>query len=155
MLAISQTTKSDHVLVTLAGVIDEEAKLGEIQTAIALPLRFECSGIKRFNSSGIRAWILALEKLRERRVQFEFVSCPPIFVEQLNNFSNFACGGAVRSVHIPFACGSCGNQFVISAAVNSLKPPIKDVPDQPCPKCKAKAAFDDLAEEYFSFLNRK
>ena len=154
MLTITQTPKADHVLVTLSGIVDEDATFEGIQPLVALPMKFDCSGIKRFNSIGIKMWIMEFEKLRDRKIVFDFFSCPPLFVEQLNNFANFNCGGRVRSIQVPFTCGAFGNQFSLTCDLAVLKAPVTVIPDSPCPNCKAPASFDDLVEEYFSFINR-
>jgi hypothetical protein len=66
--------------------------------------------------------------------------------------SNFACGGEVVSILLPYSCTKCQNEFVANCKTEDLKANGLKVPDAKCEKTDCGAVFDDDPEEYLYFL---
>ena len=139
-------------LAKVSGVIDDvadfDAKFGPPPTA----LRVHCGDVKRINSVGVKKWVTYFQRAKDRHTKLEFVECSPVIVQQINLFRNFACGGIIRSVHLPYACPECDTAFTLVKNCDDLKKNIASPPTGMCPNCGKPAEFDDLPEEYFLFL---
>jgi DNA-directed RNA polymerase subunit RPC12/RpoP len=55
---------------------------------------------------------------------------------------------------VPYLCISCAANLEAPIKVADIQAAKQKIPDSKCPKCGAKAVFDDHPEEYFIFLNR-
>jgi hypothetical protein len=77
-------------------------------------------------------------------------------VEQLGLIANFACGGKIESIYVPFACtsSSCGKELVGLFKVEDLLAVKLKMPAVKCSTCGAPAVFDDIEDEYFRFAAR-
>lgn len=140
--------KTEGVL-KLSGVVDEHTNLsqdlGEIQHGAVLDL----SSIERINSTGVKGWIQYFSKLSDKNLVY--TKCSIAIVEQLNMVKSFACGAKVKSFLAPYICPSCKKESKVELDATSG---LSEAPKVPCPHCKhPELEFDDLEEEYFSFLN--
>ena len=121
------------------------------------PSRFRITSCWRFssiNSVGVKAWIRYFQSLAAKGVKVSFTECSTAIVEQINLISNFTCGGRVESIYVPFACTNCKSELVGLFKTDDLKKTQLKLPDLKCSKCGGKAVFDDVPEEYFSFITR-
>ena len=142
-------------LVVLSGNIDESDSLADkIGVPSAGSLRVSCKGVYRINSIGVKRWIEFFSLLHQQGVAVRFEEISTALVEQFNCISNFSCGAQVVSVMVPFLCSSCACSLVAPMVVSNLKQIDFKLPAVPCPKCGATAEFDDIAEEYFMFVER-
>lgn len=137
------------VRVALSGSITESAQLQAIAgVAGSGPLRLDVGDVEQVNSCGVREWIHFVQQLADRATPLELVSCPPVFVRQLNMISNFGGNARVRSVLLPYWCRSCGHEDLVEHDPFSGAP----LPEtRPCSACGATAEFDDLPDTYLSF----
>jgi hypothetical protein len=108
--------------------------------------------VPRINSVGVKAWIKYFQSVSAKGVQLRFLECSTAIVEQINLISNFACGGSIESIYVPFCCTSCNTELLGLFRTEDLKKIQFQLPDLKCSKCGGVASFDDIPEEYFGFL---
>ena len=139
--------KVENKKIFLSGVIDEKSSFENCPPNME-GHSFDCSGVKKINSNGVKTWISFFAKI-PKNTFLENLS--PVLVEQLNSLSNFAGNSTVKSVQVPFACTQCKKETIKSMSVEDLK--ANPEPDPIfCSHCNGRSEFDDLPEEYFCFL---
>lgn len=132
----------------IKGVIDENTNL--VQSLGTLPAGsvLDLSGIERINSTGVKGWIQFFSA--NKGETFTYVNCGIAIVEQLNMVKSFSCGAKIESFQAPYICPKCSHE---EKALLPATPGLAAAPVVPCPKCgHSEMDFDDLEEEYFSFL---
>jgi anti-anti-sigma regulatory factor len=154
MLTANVEKKPTGTLAVLNGVIDDQADLDALLGPPPKVLRVDCGGVSRVNSVGVKAWFKYFEKARQQGTKLEFVECSPVIVQQLNALMNFACGGRVISFHLSYYCQRCSKFFTESVRSDDVREKLFKVPGATCPTCHQEGTFDELPEEYFSFLKR-
>lgn len=117
-------------------------------------LHVNCKEIPRINSVGVKGWIKYFQGVATKGSKLKFTECSTAIVEQINLISNFACGGQVESIFVPFSCTGCKGELVGLFKTEDLKKLQLKLPELKCSKCGGKAVFDDIPEEYFGFLMR-
>lgn len=155
MLIVTRDQKDGLTSIKLAGTIDENVDLQKEIGAMPARVNIMCREITQINSLGVKVWMDFFNKAAASRIQFTFSECPPPIVEQLNYITNFSCGGQVTSVSVPFTCERCHKELRGTVKAEDLKKVAYKLPHIKCPKCNAKALFDDVPEEYFAFLIRQ
>jgi anti-anti-sigma regulatory factor len=155
MLNVRCEDRGGVALIRLVGSIDENFDL-ERELGGPLPQNCEinCRDVSQVNSLGMKAWVNFFSRAAARGVQFAFTECSPAIVEQLNYITNFACGGRVLSVSLPFNCASCPRELNGVVRSEELRRASFRVPPIRCPRCGRAAHFDESPEEYFAFLIR-
>jgi anti-anti-sigma regulatory factor len=156
MLTAKSGKKDRQLVVQLVGSVDDQANLEAAIGALPEPpyeMHVNCSQIDRINSVGVKGWIKYFQKIQEKRIPIFFYDCAPPIVQQMNLVFNFACGGKIVSLKLPFSCDNCEHNYVQSITVQALKQINYNIPNQKCPKCgEQEAAFDDIPKMYFKFL---
>jgi DNA-directed RNA polymerase subunit RPC12/RpoP len=155
MVTVTREQKNGVTSIKIAGTIDEHVDLQKEIGAMPARVNIICREISQINSLGVKAWIEFFTRAATAHIQFTFSDCPPPIVEQLNYITNFSCGGQVVSVSVPFSCESCHKELRGTVKSDDLKKVAYKLPPIKCPKCSAKAFFDDVPEEYFAFLIRQ
>lgn len=146
--------KGDALHVRLIGAIQENTSLEQLIGNPPAQLIVNCKEISRINSVGVKSWIKYFQTCQSKNVKITFIECSTIIVEQMNLISNFTAGGVVESVYVPFICTSCKNEMVGLFKTEEIKKLKFVLPKVKCPKCENPAEFDDIPEEYFTFLMR-
>ncbi len=141
-------------IIRLSGSVDENSDFNSLIGGITGQLTVNTKDVKHINSVGVKMWIKYFGRLNKEGVKLIFEECSPAFVEQMNLIPPFVCGGAVKSIYVPFHCESCDAELAGLWEVVVLKKSALAVPDFKCTSCGSMAVFDDIAEEYFSFLAR-
>ncbi len=137
----------------LKGVIDEDADLQSTFSKLKGQTVLDLEGIEMINSAGVRAWTNAVAKLSSQ-IQILLEKCSPRIVEQLNYVSSFLGRCRVVSFFAPYFCPKCKTEAIQLLQVEEVrKKNIPKPPHQKCPRCKSPMEFDDVAVEYFAFLN--
>lgn len=158
MLTVTKEQNGNTLTVRLTGSIEEsvnfEDTIGAIPAELPVVLIVNCKEIARINSVGVKWWIKYFQALAAKRIKFKFVECSTAIVEQFNLISNFACGGPVESIFVPYSCTKCKTELIGLFATDVLKKNSYTIPDTDCKKCGGKAIFDDIPEEYLGFLTR-
>jgi anti-anti-sigma regulatory factor len=152
MLTIHKQQTKEGLLVELSGTIEENVQFEQLIGPIQGELTVKCRAITRINSVGVKTWMKYFQSLKGLGVRFKFIECAYPIIEQLNMISNFACGGEVVSILLPFSCMTCQNEFVANCKTSELKASGLQVPKATCEKPGCGAKFDDDPEEYFYFL---
>ena len=146
-IAVNSNTQE----IKLEGVIDEnynfENVLGSIEGQV---LVINCRDVKKINSTGVKTWINFFQEFNKKN-QVKFTELSIVLVEQLNSVMNFACGATIESIMVPFICTDCNKESNHLMDTSFLRG-MSSIADAECPFCKGHAEFDDLPEEYFSFL---
>ncbi|MBK9071422.1 MAG: hypothetical protein IPL79_10530 [Myxococcales bacterium] len=158
-LQSSVRTNERACYVKLAGVIDENNALAAIAVpAKPGPIYIDCGDIERINSCGVRDWIRWVDALTASGGRLVLVDCAPPIVAQLNLVANFSGSTAqanrVRSVQLPYFCGTCDEEQVVTVELRDLAANLEAAaaPACRCRTCDATMDFDDIPESYFSFL---
>jgi hypothetical protein len=152
VLAVTKHEVPSGLMVELNGTIEENVDLEALIGSFQGELTVKCRGITRINSVGLKTWIRYFQEIRNQGKVFRFIECSHPVIEQLNMISNFACGGEVVSILLPYSCTKCQNEFVANCKTEDLKANGLKVPDAKCEKTDCGAVFDDDPEEYLYFL---
>lgn len=154
MLNITRERHGDSLILRLTGEILEDVDLHALAGEIAPETTVNCKEISRINSLGVKRWILFFDSHRANGVRLRFTECSPVVVEQINMIRNFVCGGTVESIYVPFSCTNCKKGLVGLFQVENLRQTGLKLPEVKCHRCGGIAVFDDLADEYFRFIER-
>jgi len=155
MLEIIKSQNGPVLSLIFKGVIEEnsqiEDQIGPLPTSVK-EIAINTRAVSRINSGGVKLWIKYFSAVTKSGINLILQECSPTVVQQINFISNFACGGKIESILLPFTCNQCKNEMdvlMITAQFNHQEPK-----PMTCPKCGGSAVFDDIASEYFLFLSR-
>ena len=148
---IDVAEKNGEDLVTISGVIDENADLGPLSALGARPVRVHLRGVRRINSFGVRTWIDAIRQI-PRGTPLRFVHAPPPVVDQCNMVSGFVGHGSLESFYAPMACAECDEQVDQLFETAACRANGGRLPKTPCPRCGRPMEVDDLEEQYLLFV---
>jgi hypothetical protein len=152
MLTVNRHQKPDGLQIDMSGAIEENVNFEQLIGDFTGELTVNCRGVTRINSVGVKTWIRYFQNLKFQRKNFKFTDVSYPLIEQLNMILNFACGGEVESILLPFSCIRCQTEFVASCGVKELLSNQLKVPTFTCEKDQCAAQFDDDPEEYLYFL---
>jgi anti-anti-sigma regulatory factor len=152
LVNVVKEQKGSALVVRLTGSIEESVNFDQLIGPPPGELWVNCKEIPRINSVGVKAWIKYFQGAQQKGTKLKFEECSIAIVEQINLISNFTCGGEVQSIYVPFAYGKCGAELVGLFTQDALKKVNFQIPPLKCTKCGGEAAFDDIPEEYFSFM---
>lgn len=138
-------------LVTIAGVIDENADLTPLTLLGARPVRVHLRAVRRINSFGVRSWMDAIRQI-PRSVPLRFVHAPPPVVDQCNMVSGFVGHGSLESFYAPMTCTECDEQVDQLFETAACRANGGRLPSTPCPRCGRAMEVDDLEEQYLLFV---
>jgi DNA polymerase III, alpha subunit (gram-positive type) len=152
-LKIERSDEGTWSRIALQGIIDESSDFKEAFSGLKPNVSIDLKGIDLINSCGVREWVHAVEKLPAQS-KVQYINCAPRIVEQINYVANFLGRGTVQSFYVPYFCPKCKKEANILMEVKDVGKarPVK-APPQKCPQCKGPMEFDDIEEEYFSFLD--
>ena len=153
MVEVERHSDSAGLIVVVRGEIDGEVALASVIGNLPLEARIDTEGIGRMNSQGLRQWISYFQRHSEAGGRITYLHCSPAFTNHVSMIVSYCRGSQVESVIGPFFCPSCGTRLEkliqTSSGLSSLKEQLKA---QKCPKCGQEAQFDEVPQEYFSFL---
>jgi len=146
--------KEDYV--TISGMIDESSDFSELFKKNHEVLFLDLKNIHRINSSGVRKWVLALDKLKD--VEIHYINCSFSVVDQLSmvpEFLNKKC--FVESFDARYVCENCNTSqtvtLVVGFDIQAGEKNYTDGPERLCPDCKQKMEFDHNPDSYLFFLS--
>lgn len=153
MLKVESKQVDQKTVVYLSGVIDETVDFSKSLGTLPSEVTFSCQKIDKINSNGVKSWIIFFASLARSGTKFSFKDMSVPLVEQLNSLENFPCGAQVESIESPYLCTnpSCKKETKVIHLTTEITPG-KDPAPIKCPHCGSNAEFDDLADEYYSFL---
>ncbi len=144
---------ANEKLYALEGVIDENVDFPKTELAAeAGDLNVDLFLITRINSMGVKRWMSFFNELKRTSKKFNFFRVSPALVEQLNQISNFRCGGNVVSVVLPYFCGACRKQTYLVKKKDEVNGVDLESIAPVCQHCgKGDLEFDDIPEDYLKF----
>src|SRR5262249_51549185 len=92
--------------------------------------------------SGVSGWIDFLQQLRGNGCSLVFERCSPAVVKQTQAIYDFLCGGAVRSIVVPYICPACDTEAQDELAVTTAS----RLPASRRCACGAEMELDDLPQ---------
>jgi serine/threonine protein kinase len=152
-LSICEAPSPHGVRIELRGEINESSKLHAIYRH-AGRVRVDLSQVTRVNSAGIYQWMQAArEKKADSSITFE--RCSPAVVVALG-VREIAASAKITSVLSPYYCRQCKQERQQLLSIDTLS--IDEIragtaPAKSCESCGSPLIFDDMPEEYFSFLD--
>jgi hypothetical protein len=149
MIDVTQSGDSD--LVTMAGVVDENADLTPLVQLGTRPIKVHLRGVRRINSFGVRAWMDAIRRV-PITTKLTFVHCPPPVVDQCNMVQGFLGHGTLESFYAPMTCAECDEQIDQLFETAVCRANGGKLPQTPCPRCGRPMEVDDLEEQYLLFV---
>lgn len=155
LVAMAQLKKKSGpkgLIVSIEGPIDDRDELEKELGQFLGSLTVHCEAVTRINSIGVKKWMKFFQDLRNKNVDVYFEAVSPALVEQFNQVKNFGCGGSVISFMLPYRCAPCNHNFSMKELVQQVRAKGSPPPHYKCPKCGKDAEFDELPEEYCSFI---
>ncbi len=149
--SIDVVAEADADVVTIAGVVDENADLSPLLRLGARPIRVHLRGVRRINSFGVRSWMDAIRHV-PITAKLSFVHCPPPVVDQCNMVSGFLGHGALDSFYAPMTCAECDEQLDQLFETEVCRANGAKLPLTPCPRCGRPMEVDDLEDQYLLFV---
>lgn len=155
-LTISIDDEQEAAVYRFVGDVDENFRHGDVPKLNKTSVVFELSGIRNFNSVGIREWIYLVRDFRGID-DLIFRACSVAMIDQINMVPDSLGAGRIESFYAPYYCASDGCQRELSLLVevdrwhNFLGS--KMAPDFRCEHCGEPLTFDALEESYFLFFN--
>ena len=153
-LNIERRDEANASILTVKGVIDEDADFKKAFADLKSKILIDMEAISFINSCGVREWVRAVQDF-PKASEVQLLRCAPRIVEQANYVANFTGHGKIVSFFAPYYCPKCQKEraaLLQTADFKSGAP--SQAPSQKCSSCGTKMDFDDLEEEYFSFLDR-
>lgn len=153
-LNIERRDEPNASFLAVKGVIDEDADFRAAFAGLKPKVTIDLEGISFINSCGVREWVKAVQEF-PKQADIQLLRCAPRIVEQANYVANFTGQGKIVSFFAPYFCPKCQKErtaLLQTADFKSGAP--SQAPTHKCETCGSKMDFDDLEEEYFSFLDR-
>jgi CheY-like chemotaxis protein len=146
------THEGGRQVVSLFGVLRGDSDL--------LPLKllrgevyFRLREFRRISSDSVQRWIEFIRGL-DMVQKIYLLECPISFVHQANLITNLLERQQVLSFFAPYACDNCGLEEEKLIDVERDLAAGNSPPDFACSSCGGSLYFDDLVEQYFTFLER-
>lgn len=152
-LLINREDKDGSSQITIGGVIDEQSDFKDLFSGLKDSVTIDMNTVEMINSCGVREWLQAIKEI-PKATEVHYENCPPRIVEQINYISNFLGHGDILSFYAPYYCPKEKKDVNVLLTPADIK--INDMPEAPkqkCPDCKTPLEFEDVEEEYFSFLH--
>jgi CheY-like chemotaxis protein len=141
-------------VVSLSGVLRADSDLGALEL-LRGAVWFCLREFRRISSDSVQRWIDFIRDL-DGVTAIHLVECPISFIHQANLITNLLDRQEVESFFAPYACSACGleEERLIDVRKDLEGGKRRKPPALACSGCRAPAAFDDLVEQYFAFLDR-
>lgn len=133
----------------LDGDVGEDFDTSALQFKKTKVAQLDLSGIKTFNSVGIRQWIAFLKSLSAAAESIEFLNCSVVMMDQFNLVSDSIGKGKIVSFYAPYYCAEHGERNCLLKTSDLAQ---GGAPQLPCILCEKPMEFDALEEVYFGFL---
>ena len=141
-----------HVLVTLSGEVNENARLEPLAVELSRltgKVRLDLSQVRRLNSTGVREWVNFMRLVgKNERIELEYIRCSIPIVSQINMIADFQGPATVTSFFAPYADEDTGDEETRLLIVDDVDPV-----DPPVFKEDGKTwELDELPERYLLFI---
>lgn len=155
MLTVNKQETDRGIFIALVGTIEETVNFEQLIGPFHGLLTVNCRGITRINSVGVKTWMRYFQSLKMRGFHFKFIECAPPIVHQLNMITNFACGGEIESILLPYTCTTCKKELASMVLTKDLIAAGLKVPEVKCATPQCEVYFDDDADDYLYFLSEE
>ncbi len=144
--------KDNSLVISLSGVMNEDAKFEPIDLSKASELVLNLSGITLINSIGIRNWLKWSAGFPTDR-KIKLTNVPKAMIDQANMLSNFFPKNSVfESFEVPYYCASCEKSHSVFYEIQAANTAEQVKDSGSCPKCGSATELDVLKESYLRFL---
>ncbi len=149
---IDRQTVGNVTVIRICGELNEHLKRDPLIEGLTGAVVFDLNDVHRVTSFGVREWISALRQLEAD--YYAFVRCHPAILSQFNMVAGFGGIGELVSFYLPYVCPDCDEATEVlvdlrhdyATVVGGEPPPAR------CPACDAEAEFDDIPDQYFSYV---
>jgi hypothetical protein len=143
-----------NVAIVLSGEIDESSDFSPINVDQYEGVVIDFKDVNGINSCGVREWINFLKNLDGKSVSY--VNCPKIIVDQMNMINNFiGLEFKIVSIELPYYCDECDEEVQkLYPLADLVEGGELTIPECKCETCDGEMEFDEIPEQYFSFLNQ-
>ena len=141
-------------VVSLFGVLRGDSDL-EALRSLNGTVYFRMREFRRISSDSVQRWIEFVRSLKSVQ-RIHLLEVPISFAHQANLITNLLERQEVVSFYAPYACDACGldEEKLIDVWRDLEGGKKRSPPAFTCSGCGAPLAFDDLVDQYFSFLDR-
>lgn len=148
------THEGGRQVVSLFGVLRGDSDLLPLKL-LRGEIYFRLREFRRISSDSVQRWIEFIRGL-DMVQKIYLLECPISFIHQANLITNLLERQEVVSFFAPFACDNCGleEDKLIDVQKDLDGGKRRTPPDFKCSGCGGDLFFDDLVEQYFSFLDR-
>jgi len=153
LVNVTKQVSGNTAIFKFDGSVDEQFKPDEQLGSPSPEMVIYCKGIKSINSVGVKGWIKYFKKAAKGGSKLVFRECSTPIVQQLSMIPDMAAGGEVESIYVPFACTKCHSELQALYSTADLVKTGRQLAPMKCSRCGGEAVFDDIAEEYFNFLD--
>jgi hypothetical protein len=153
VLKVKKEKVGNDLNVWIQGFIDETSDFNQALGVLPPAVNLYTKEVSRINSTGVKAWLQYFRAARDKGTKLKFLECSSAIVEQINLIPDFTCGGTVASICVPYLCAKCGEELHKISTTEEIKKTGFKIPNIKCDGCGGDASFDDIAAEYFRFLN--
>lgn len=129
----------------LADSFDAMGSLLETRSVI-----FDCEGIEKVNSIGVRHWLGFLDKLSKVHV-FRFRNCGESFMDSALMIPGFTRNAPIDSFYVTLSCPDCSNESRMYISVAENKSHGND--KMTCEKCGNQMEYPSDFEEQLVLVN--
>lgn len=139
--------------VALKGAMDEStpAELEPLLKKLAKThVLFDASALASVNSLGFRAWLRFLKQL-DSGSTFNFLRCPPCYVDFCNLLPSLSFAAKVTSVLVPYRCETCRAPAHFEVKVEHRVPEAAFEPLM-CGECNGVLTAEAEPASYLEFL---
>lgn len=152
MFTYGEDTVDGKPRITLRGVINEDVNFNEALGDRDGELHLLCRDITRINSMGIKMWCQYFQRQRSRGVKLFFYESSPDLTVQCNYVTIMMRPEEIVSLTIRHVCTSCRAEKVSIMSAKELAARSYHINSIPCEECGQQSVFDEVEEDYFSFL---
>jgi len=151
MATVTKKTNGNTLVVRFEGAIEETTQFEQLIGATPAEVEVHTKDVPRINSAAVKNWIRYFKGLQTKGIKLRFAECSPAIVEQLGFIKNFACGGAIESICLPFCCANCRTELLSLYKMDDVRRVGLTIPSVSCTRCGGQAEFDDDPYAYLGF----
>jgi predicted RNA-binding Zn-ribbon protein involved in translation (DUF1610 family) len=151
-LKITNSKVGADVLLSFAGMIDENIELPDLKEEIAGRVIVDLENLTMINSLGCRNWSKWLKGIKAKQ-GIVLRHCSPPFISQVNILQNFVPPEVkIESLLVPYYCPNCNHTETtrFEREVASSAPE-----ESPCPSCGGAMEINIDRAKYFHFLGKQ
>jgi hypothetical protein len=148
------THEGGRQVVSLFGVLRGDSDLLPLKL-LRGEIYFKLREFRRISSDSVQRWIEFIRGL-DMVTKIYLLECPISFIHQANLITNLLERQEVLTFFAPYACDNCGleEEKLIDVQKDLDAGKRRVPPELTCSSCGGELFFDDLAEQYFTFLDR-